>query len=327
MAEIIDKYYEKGPLSYLDMDDNIERLLPGPSEKERNESRLNHLITGEKRPVSHIDHETKAWAVSNVDIPLLMAAIRSSLKGGSAFRGAKAIDKALKYGGHGGDGFQRKMKPAQKMAREGLAEAGKNLKKAKKEAPKNLFERLFYNMNGGMNEEIDALRSAKADVKDINNAINIVSQKPARPIGDMIEESMNETALKTMLGTGVGEKTAKALNEKLRKAGEGYVKGIYGFDDRLEMGTPSKVMHFLKTMTGGDELDTDIWPMETIDNLIHMTNGDLGLWDTDQLDKLDDKEKVRFVMNMARGKYNTEDYDVKNALLRNYLKLTRSDEE
>lgn len=325
MSEITDKYKEDGILGYLDFEDDVERLMPGPSETERNESRLRHLVTGEKRPVSHIDHETKAWAHTNVGLPLLLSFMKYATKASKALRGTKAIEKSTKF--RTPAGLQGKMRPAQEMAKEEVKETGKALKEAKKEAPKKLFERFMYTVDGGASDEIFNHRIAKQKAKDIDTAIDILSKNPAGRPGDVIDEAAAKSAGKTGLGFGAVKGAAKGVEDKMGNEEGGYDKGIPGFDDRLEMGMTNKALHFLKSLTGGDELDPEIWPMEIINDLILTTNADVGLWDREQLQELDDKEKVRFVMNMARGKYNTEDKDVKEALLQNYLKLTEGYEE
>lgn len=325
MAEIEDKKDEEGWLSYLDIQDDIERLLPGPSEKERNDSRLREMVTGEPRPISHIDHETKAWAHNNVTLPLLLAALRGATLGGRALKGAKAIDKTTKFVVPGG--IRGKMRFAQKTAGKEVKETGKALKEAKKEAPKKLFERLMYTVNGVDHDKVFDHRIAKQNKKNIDTAIDILSKNPTERPEDVIKDAAVRSAAKVGTGAVVGNKAAKALVDNVGREPGTYDKGIDGHDDRIEMGIASKAMHFLKNLTGADELDPSIWPMDAIDNLITQTNGDLDLWDNDQLRNLDDKEKVRLVMDIARGKYDTDDYDVKNTLLKNYLELTEGNED
>lgn len=325
MAEIIDKKDEDGLLGYLDIQDDIERLMPGPSEKERNESRLREMVTGEPRPISHINHETKAWAHNNVTLPLLVAALRGASLSGRALSGAKAIDKSSKFVRPAG--LQGKMRPAQKMAKEEVKETGKALKEAKKEAPKKLFERFMYTVNGADHDKVFDHRIAKHNKRNVDTAIDILSKNPGGRPGDVIEDAAVRSAAKVGTGAVVGNKTAKALVDNVGREPGTYDKGIDGHDDRIEMGIASKAMHFLKSLTGADELDPSIWPMDAIDDLITQTNGDLDLWDNDQLRNLDDKEKVRLVMNMARGKYDTDEYNVKDTLLKNYTKLMEGYED
>lgn len=325
MAEIVDKKDEDGWLSYLDIQDDIERLLPGPSERERNESRLREMVTGEPRPISHIDHETKAWAHNNVTLPLMLALLRGASLSGRALSGAKAIDNSSKF--RHPAGLQGKMRTAQKAAKEEVKETGKALKEAKKEAPKKLFERFMYTVNSPDHDKIFDHRIAKQNKRNIDTAIDVLSKSPAGRPGDVIEDAAVKSAAKVGTGAVVGNKAAKALVDNVGREPGTYDKGIDGHDDRIEMSIASKAMHFLKSLTGGDELDPSIWPMDAIDNLITQTNGDLDLWDSGQLRNLDDKEKVRLVMNMARGKYDTDEYNVKDTLLKNYTKLMEGYED
>lgn len=325
MAEIADKKDEEGWLGYLDIQDDIERLLPGPSERERNESRLREMVTGEPRPISHIDHETKAWAHNNVTLPLMLAFLRGASLSGRALSGAKAIDKSSKFAHPAG--FQGKMRPAQKMAKEEVKETGKALKEAKKEAPKKLFERFMHTVDGVDHDKVFDHRIAKQNKRNIDTAIDILSKNPGGRPGDVIEDAAVKSAAKVGTGAVVGNKAAKALVDNVGREPGTYDKGIDGHDDRIEMGIASKAMHFLKGLTGADELDPSIWPMDAIDDLITQTNADLDLWDNRQLRGLDDKEKVRLVMNMARGKYDTDEYNVKDTLLKNYTKLTEGYED
>ena len=335
MSEIVDKKDEDGLLGYLDINDDIERLLPGPNEKERNESRLEQLMTGKKRPVSHIDHEAKAWAHTNVTLPLLIGALRGATLGGRAFRGAKAIDKSSKF--RHPAGLQSKMRPAQKMAKEEVKETGKALKEAKKDAPKKLFERIMYTIDGHDSGKVFDHRIAKHNARDIDTAIDVLSKSPAGRPGDIIEEAAAKSGVKAGVGTAIGNKAGKALvdnsgkwdsQENLDYEGNPEnPRDVDRYDKRLYMSLPSKLVHGLNGIIGQDNLDPEIWPMGLIDDVLANTNADAGLWDTDQLDTLSGKEKVRLLMDIKSGRYDKDYEGLSKLLLKNYLKLTEGTED
>lgn len=311
-------------LSLLDVQNDIEQVLPGASEEERNESRLRQLITKEPRPISHIDKETKAWAGENVILPMFIATARAARLGGRGARGIKAINDASHY--KTVSGLSRNMRQARKEAVDAVKETGKALKEARKDAPKNIFQRIVYHMGGGDSDEIWAHRLAKEKAKDVDTAIKVLSQNtPGKP-GEVLDEAVAKAAKKAGAGAVAASKAGKGLVDSVGKNWGEWEKGISGNDDRLEMGLPERALHFLRGLTGGDELDPSIWPMRTINELLFQTNAEADIWDSDQLENLGDDEKVKLVMDTMRGKYNDYD-DVSNIMLKNYLKLTNTDEE
>lgn len=323
MAEIVDKANEDGILGYLDLQDDIERLLPGPSEKERNESRLRNLITGEPRPFEHINHESNAWAKANVGIPLLFASIKAAKSGGSMARGLNKISKARKFKTPGG--LQANMRPAQKIAKESVKESKKALKEAKKDAPKKLFERLFYWINGGPSEEIWSARIAKKDAKNVDKAIKGLSGSPVGKPGDILDETITKTAKRAGAGASLGTKAADALSDNVGREWGVWDKGVDKNDDRLERSAAGRALSFINGLVGTDIYDPGIWPMDIINNLLIQTNAEANIWDKDQVENLGDDEKVKLVMDTVRGKYN--DYeDVSNIMLKNYLRLMNDEE-
>lgn len=324
MSELKDKYERDGALGFLDVQDDIERLLPGPSEKERNDSRLRQLVTGETRPYSHTQKEMDALVKTNLSLPMFIALLKGARLGNSASKGVKAINSVNKY--NSPTGLQGKMKPAQNAAKEAVKETGKALKEAKKDVPKNIFSRILYWANGGPSDEIWANRLAKAKAKDIDTAIDVLSKNAPGKTSEVIADAVLKTTRNAGTGTAVGTKAAKALVDNVGKNWGEWDKGIQGIDDRLEMSVPSRVIHFIKSMTGTDELDPSIWPMDTINALIEQTNAETGMWDDEQLKKLGDDEKIRLVRDVMRGRYN--DYgDTSDVMLKNYLRLTNNGEE
>lgn len=324
MSELKDKYERDGALGFLDVQDDFERILPGPSERERNDSRLRSLVTGEPRPLSHENKEMNALVKTNLTLPMFVALMKAARLGSSAAKGLKAINSVHKY--KTPTGLQGKMKPAQRAAREAVEETGKALKEAKKDAPKNIFSRILYWANGGPSDEIWANRLAKAKAKDIDKAIDVLGKNVPGKTDELIADAALKTARNAGTGTAVGTKAAKALVDNVGKNWGEWDKGIQGIDDRLEMGVPSRVMHFIKSLIGTDELDPSIWPMDTINALIEQTNAETGMWDEEQLKKLGDDEKIKLVMDVMHGKYNDYD-DMSDVMLKTYLRLTNNDEE
>lgn len=326
------KEYLLDKLKYLDTDYDLDLIIPGPNRDERNKSRLDNLITGKQRPADHMFKESQINAYGNVGIPLLLAFMNYARKGGKALKGAKIISEEATPAEVATENFGPAINRAQKQAGKNLVDAKANLKFAKKERkanePKNILEKVFYYANGGMEplEERAAYDMAKRNAKNINTAAKIITSNPPGRLGDAIENAAGKSADKTLLGTFAAKGAGKAAKDATNKKG-GYDKGIDGFDDRIEMGMANKAIHFLNTIMGGDVYDSDIWPMETIDNIITQTNDELNLWWPGQLKALDDKEKVRLVMDMAKGKYDTDEYNVKDTLLKNYLELTEGNED
>lgn len=327
------KEYLLDKLKYLDTDYDLDLIIPGPNRDERNKSRLDNLITGKQRPADHLFKESQINAYGNVGIPLLLAFMKYASKGGKALKGAKIISEEATPAEVAGANFGPAIKRATEKAGKEVTDSKGGLKLARKAAkenePKNLFSKTLYWAGGGRGtlDERAALDAAKNNLKSVKTAADIITSNPPGHLGDVIETVAGKSAEKTLLGTAAAKGAGKVAEDIATNKKDGYDKGIDGFDDRIEMGTASKAMHFLKKLTGSDELDPSIWPMDAIDDLITQTNDELNLWWPGQLKALDNKEKVRLVMDIARGKYDTDDYDVKNTLLKNYLELTEGNED
>lgn len=316
MAEIKDKIGKT--LELLDVQRDLERTLPGPSEQERNESRLRNVVTGEPRPPEHVNHEAKALAHANATIPLLLGFLRWARLGGKAMKGAKAIDKSSKFVRSGG--LQGKIRPAQRMAKEEAKGTGKLLKEAKEKAPKNLFERFMYTVNGGASDEIWAHRIAKEEAKNIDTAAKIIDKSPTGKAGDVIntiDEVAGKSAEKALGGTVLAEKAGKTVSDNVGKKKK--------YEGDLELNRFQNIMNLIGGVAGESPWDPERYPMEQIDRLLLMTNGDVDVWDEDILNELSDEAKIKLVIDTMHGKYN--DYgDVSDAMLKNYLKMTNKDE-
>lgn len=316
MAEIKDKIGKT--LELLDVQRDLERTLPGPSEQERNESRLRNVVTGEPRPPEHVNHEAKALAHANATVPLLLGFLRWARLGGKAMKGAKAIDKSSKFVRSAG--LQGKIRPAQRMAKEEAKGTGKLLKEAKEKAPKNLFERFMYTVNGGASDEIWAHRIAKEEAKNIDTAAKIIDKSPTGKAGDVIntiDEVAGKSAEKALGGTVLAEKAGKTVSDNVGKKKK--------YEGDLELNRFQNIMNLIGGVAGESPWDPERYPMEQIDRLLLMTNGDVDVWDEDILNELSDEAKIKLVIDTMHGKYN--DYgDVSDAMLKNYLKMTNKDE-
>ena len=305
-------------LELLDVQRDLERTLPGPSEQERNESRLRNVVTGEPRPPEHVNHEAKALAHANATIPLLLGFLRFARLGGKAMKGAKAIDKASKFPSPGG--LKAKVRPAQRMAKEEVKETGKLLKEAKEKAPKNLFGRFWETVNGANHDEIMAHRIAKEEARNIDTAAKIIDKSPTGRVGDAIDtidEVVGKSAEKALGGTVLAEKAGKAVSDNVGKKKK--------YEGDLELNRFQNIMNIIGGVAGESPWDPERYPMEQIDQLLLMTNGDVDVWDEDSLNELSDEAKIKLVIDTMHGKYN--DYgNVSDAMLKNYLKMTNKDE-
>lgn len=310
--EIKDKL--KKATELLDVQQDFERILPGPSEQERKESRLRNAITGETRPAEHVNHEAKAFAHANAGLPLLIGFLRGARLGSKALKGASAIDKVQKAVP---GGLQAKMGPAQRKAAQVVEETGKTLKEAKKNAPKKLFDRFWETVNGANHDEIMAHRIAKEDAKNIDTAINVLSKSPAGKPGDVIDEAAGKAAEKALGGTVLATKAGKAVSDNAGKKKK--------YEGKLELNSLENAMNIVNGIVGEPLWNPKRWPMEQIDQLLLMTNGDADVWDEDSLGELSDEAKIKLVVDTMHGKYN--DYgNVSDAMLKNYLKMTNKDE-
>lgn len=305
-------------LELLDVQRDLERTLPGPSEQERNESRLRNVVTGEPRPPEHVNHEAKAFAHANATIPLLLGFLRFARLGGKAMKGAKAIDKSSNFVRPAG--LKGKMRPAQKMAKEEVKETGKLLKEAKEKAPKNLFARYWETVNGANHDEIFAHRIAKEEARNIDTAAKIIDKSPTGKAGDVIDkihEVAGKSAEKALGGTVLAEKAGKAVSDNVGKKKK--------YEGDLELNGLENAMNIVNGIVGEPLWNPERYPMEQIDKLLLMTNGDTDVWDEDSLGELSDEAKIKLVIDTMHGKYN--DYgNVSDAMLKNYLKMTNKDE-
>lgn len=320
--EMKDKLERDGALGLLDFEDNVERILPGPGEEERNLSRLNKIITDEKRPASHTAKEAGAWTTTNVALPLLAA----FLKGGSvASKGAKGL-KAISETMDSANDFQKASKAAQKSAQKVVKEAEKKVaaKNAQIDKIKNPIIRVMAWAKRNDGDKI-ALRAAKDNVKNIDTAIKATSKYAPELPKDMVNRLAKEEGGKVFATTAGSEKLGEGVDRAVIEYGNTDKKDER-IDKRAEMSKPRRVWQFLKSLVDLDDLDPGKYPMDLVNNLLVQWNADTNVLSKDQLDRLGDDEKIKLVKDVMKGKYN--DYeDVSEAMLENYLMLTNTDEE
>lgn len=320
--ELKDKWKRDGALGLLDLEDDVERVLPGPGEEERNLSRLNKIITGEKRPASHTAKEAGAWATTNVAMPLLVA----FLKGGSvASKGTKGLKTIAEATDATGD-FHKAAKTAEKSAKKAVKEAEKKVatKNAELDKIKNPVTRVIAWATSGNDGDKIALRAAKQDAKNIDTAIKATSKYAPELPKDMVNRLAKEEGGKAFAATAGSEKLGEGVNRAAIDYGK--TDKDEKMDKRAEMSSPRRVWQFLKSLVDLDDLDPGKYPMDLVNNMLIQWNADTNVLSQEQLDKLGDDEKIKLVKDVMKGKYN--DYeDVSEAMLENYLMLTNTDEE
>lgn len=324
MAEVKDKILKA--LGYLDLEQDLRKGLPGPSNDELKDSRLDSLITGNARPIEHLDKEAKAWVYPNVTLPVVLAAVKGAAKGGRIARGIGATNKLEVPKGYNND-INQKLSLLEKETAKAVKETGKNLKKVTKEAakeakenkPKTIFGKIL-NMatnpkNGPLSEANLEHKAAKSAKKDIDTTIKALDKSSKAP-ADALDESMARTAGKTGSGVIIAEKAGKALSDNAGKK---------RYEGNLELSMPEKIMNELNGFVGKAIWEPNDWPMEKISQLLSMTNTEADLWDEDELENLSDEAKIRLVSDIMKGKY--DDYGKVSDLMRqNYLVMTNKGE-
>lgn len=326
MGDFLDKYAERGLLSYLDMEDNLEALLPGPSEDERNESRLNKLITGEKRPASHKVKEAGAWAGANVALPLIAGALRGVDKASKAGRGAKVIKKA-----GGGKITKKAMKTAKEITEKDAKKAAKEVAKANTELKgSTLFTTLTNHALADKNPANINARFARGVERDVKKAIKTLNKYPSNvPVEDIIKKDAIKSGKITTAATAGGAKAGNVITNGGVDTGD-YNKldeNVLRYDDRIEMSKGRKAWQFIKGLVDMDDLNPDIYPMEKVSNILDDLNQNTHKWSQLQIDRLGDDEKIKLIKDIANGKYDTDDLVLSRELYKSYMHLTNKEEE
>ena len=327
MSDFLDKYAERGLLSYLDMEDNLEALLPGPSEDERNESRLNKLVTGEKRPISHKIKEAGAWAGANVALPLLAGVLKGASTASKAKNGVRLINKL----GKPGQTTTQAMKTAEKATEKYAKKTAERAAKQKAETKgANIFSTLIKRALADKNPTLINARAAKQDAKDVKKAIKILNKyPPTQRVGNIINEEAIKSGKITAAATAGGVRAGDVISNGGVDTGS-YNKldeNVLRYDDRIEMSKGRKAWQFIKGLVDMDDLNPDIYPMKKVSDILDDLNQNTHKWSQLQIDRLGDDEKIKLIKDIANGKYDTDDLVLSRELYKSYMHLTNKEEE
>lgn len=319
MSDTLLEKAQENPVGLLDMMDNFEHILPGPTETERNESRLRHIVTGEGRDASHIGKEVAAWGLAN-GTPFLLAYLKAAKVAGMGAKGLKTITNV---GGKGGMKVWQEV--AEKQAREAAEEAAK---KVGGNNAKTLVGNITQDMLRTSPDNM-VKRIADSNLKNVETAIKGISSQSDgidRPMRAIMKYAKGKGA-KTLAALLASEKLGRILGKgMIDTGGYGRVKDLEGFDNSIEMGGLETLGHFLAGLFDLDTFNPDAYPMDKIDRIIKDVNNRTHKWNWVQIDHLGDDEKIRLVKNIAKGKYDTKDQSLSNELIKSYLDLTNNDE-
>lgn len=320
MSDTLLEKAQENPVGLLDMMDNFERILPGPTETERNESRLRHIVTGEGRDASHIGKEVAAWGLAN-GTPFLLAYLKAAKV---AWMGAKGLKTITNVGGKGGMKVWQEV--AEKQAREAAEEAAKKV-------GGNNAKTLMGNMTQDMlrtSPDNMVKRIADSNLKNVETAIKGISSQSDgidRPMRAIMKYAKGKGA-KTLAALLASEKLGRILGKgMIDTGGYGRVKDLEGFDNSIEMGGLETLGHFLAGLFDLDTFNPDAYPMDKIDSIINSVNRKTHKWNQVQIDHMGDDEKIRLVKRIAKGKYDTKDQSLSNELIKAYLDLTNNGED
>ena len=320
MSDTLLEKAQENPVGLLDMMDNFERILPGPTETERNESRLRNIVTGEGRDASHVGKEAAAWTLAN-GTPFLAAYLKAAKVANMGAKGLKAITSV---GGAGGMRVWQAV--AEKQAREAAEEAAK---KVGGNNAKTLMGNLTQEMLKTSPDNI-VKRIADSNLKNVETAIKGISSQSDgidRPMRAIMKYAKGKGA-KTLAALLASEKLGRILGKgMIDTGGYGRVKDLEGFDNSIEMGGLETLGHFLAGLFDLDTFNPDAYPMEKVNSILNDVNRKTHKWNQVQIDHMGDDEKIRLVKRIAKGKYDTKDQSLSNELIKAYLDLTNNDED
>lgn len=319
MSDTLLEKAQENPVGLLDMMDNFERILPGPTETERNESRLRHIVTGEDREASHVGKEVAAWTLAN-GTPFLLAYLKAASVASKAAKGLKTITNV---GGKGGMKVWQEV--AEKQAREAAEEAAK---KAGGNNARTLMGNLTQDMLKTSPDNM-AKRIADSNLKNVETAIKGMKSQPNgidRPMRAIMKYAKGKGA-KTLAALLASEKLGRILGKGMIDTGDyGRVKDLEGYDNSIEMGGLETFGHFLAGLFDLDTFNPDAYPMDKIDRIINDVNRRTRKWNPVQIERLGDDEKIRLVKNIAKGKYDTDDQTLSYELIKAYRDLTENND-
>lgn len=327
MSDFLDKYAERGLLSYLDVTDDIEAVLPGPSEKERNESRLRKIITGEKRPASHTTKEAGAWVGANIALPLLAGVLKGASTVSKTKNGVRIINKFAKPGQDIPEAMRAAEKATERYAKKTAERAAK--KKAETKGS-SLFSKLLTSGLADKNPVEVTARAAKQDAKDVKKAIKILNKYHVpQQAGDIInKEAMKSGKIATATTAG-GVRAGSVVSNGGVDTGDynKLKKDVKDYDNRIEMGKGRKAWQFIKGLVDLDDLNPDIYPMEQVNDVLNDLIENTNAWSHVQIDRLGDDEKIKLIKDIAKGKYDTDENTLSYELYKSYKNLTNKEEE
>lgn len=325
MSDFLDKYAERGLLSYLDVTDDIEALLPGPSEKERNESRLRKIITGEKRPGSHTAKEAGAWAASNIALPVLAGALKGVSTASKLGRGAAAITKA-----GGGKITKKSMKIAKEIAEKEAKKTAEEVVKANAETKGgSLISKLIKSSLADKNPVHINARAAKEVEKNVNKAIEVIKKYPPKTLfDDIVKKEAKKDGLKAAVATGAGVRAGNVIANSGADTGDynPLKEDVNGYDNRLEMSKLHKFWQFIKGLFDRDDLNPDIYPMDQINYLVDDLF-DKKIGTLVQKERLGDAEKIKLIKDVGKGIYDTDDTAFSYELYKTYMNMLNEEGE
>ena len=320
MSDTLLEKAQENPVGLLDMMDNFERILPGPTETERNESRLRHIVTGEGRDASHVGKEVAAWGLAN-GTPFLLAYLKAASVASKAAKGLKTITNV---GGKGGMKVWQEV--AERQAREAAEEAAK---KATIKYSKNPLVKVNQMATSGETGANLAKRIADSNLKNVETAIKGMKSQPNgldRPMRAIMKYAKGKGA-KTLAALLASEKLGRILGKGMIDTGDyGRVKDLEGYDNSIEMGGLETLGHFLAGLFDLDTFNPDAYPMDKIDRIINDVNRRTRKWNPVQIERLGDDEKIRLVKNIAKGKYDTDDQTLSYELIKAYRDLTENND-
>lgn len=321
MSDTLLEKAQENPVGLLDMMDNFERILPGPTETERNESRLRNIVTGEGRDASHVGKEAAAWTLAN-GTPFLAAYLKAAKVANMGAKGLKAITNV---GGKGGMKVWQEV--AEKQAKEAAEEAAKN---ATIKYSKNPLVKNWQMATSGETGANLTKRIADSNLKNVETAIKGISSQPNgidRPMRAIMKYAEGKSA-KTLAALLASEKLGRILGKgMIDTGGYGRVKDLEGFDNSIEMGALDTLGHFIAGLFDFDTLNPDAYPMDKVNSILNDVNRKTHKWNQVQIDHLGDDEKIRLVKRIAKGKYDTKDQSLSQELIKSYLDLTNNDED
>lgn len=315
MSDTLLEKAQENPVGLLDMMDNFELILPGPTETERNESRLRRIVTGEGRDASHIGKEAAAWTLAN-GAPFLAAWLKTAKIASAGAKGLKIISKT---------GGKTAKEVAEKQAKEAAEAAAKKVaENAAEKKAKTFIGRVHQTALQNTPVRIEK-RAADENLENVETAIKAMSSqlKGTESPMEAIKAYANNIGAKTLATLLGSEKLGRIIGKGMVDTGDyGKVKDLEGYDNSIEMGGLETLGHFLAGFFDLDTYNPDIYPMESVDRLIDEVNKNTHRWNQIQLDHLGDDEKIRLVKNIAKGKYDTDEKTLSYELYKAYRDLT-----